>query len=163
MTTARRRSTLVLLAVSSILAVTWVRALWPRPSAWASTRWPHPEELDSLGRYLAPADPAPEVDDYASYLPANIPAANADPPPAGAEPALPPAPSARLEPGTWRLGAILLSDAHRLAVIDDRVTRPGDRLEHGARLVAVEEDHVIIEEPNGVRHTLRSGPGEGGA
>jgi hypothetical protein len=54
----------------------------------------------------------------------------------------------------WTLSAVLISGDRRSAIVNDRVVRPGDRLNDGTRVEVVEGDHVVIVTPDGVRRRL---------
>lgn len=71
-----------------------------------------------------------------------------------------PAPAPRVderpatEPAPWRVTAIMIAGARRMAVVNDRLVRPGDRLEDGARVESVERDYVVLITPGGERRRL---------
>lgn len=69
------------------------------------------------------------------------------------------APPATAEP-RWVASAILITADRRSAVIDDRIVSVGDVLGGGARVVAIERDHVEIVTPSGVRRRLTVQQGE---
>lgn len=106
---------------------------------------PSAVEMDSLARYLAPAEPAPSLDDYAVFIPARPEPRDYDPPPqASVE-----------EPGAvWRLSAILIAGARPVAIINDEAVAPGAELSDGSRVLTIERDHVVIRAPNGARRRL---------
>ena len=106
---------------------------------------PTPEHLDSLARYLQPVQPAARLDDYGMYIPAD------EPPPyqAGVRDADPP----RAAPD-WRVSAIIIAGDRPIAIIDDQTVSSGSTLPDGSVIEAIERDHVVIREPNGVRHRL---------
>jgi len=128
-------------------------------AAWAFTtrdaepyaaRTPTAEELDSLGRYLAPVAPAARLDDYAVFLPARRPARFVPAEPAPAE-----------EPSTssWHLSAIMIAGARPVAIINDQPFAAGARLPDGAVVLEIEPDHVVIRAPNGARRRLELAAG----
>lgn len=54
----------------------------------------------------------------------------------------------------WTLSAIMIAGDRRIAILNDRMVRPGDRLEDGARVERVESDHIVIITPGGERRRL---------
>jgi len=54
----------------------------------------------------------------------------------------------------WTLSAVLIAGDRRSAIVNDRVVRPGDRLEDGTRVEVVGNDHVVIVTPDGMRRRL---------
>lgn len=54
----------------------------------------------------------------------------------------------------WAVTAILIAGDRRVAIVNDKLVRPGDRLEGGARIGAVERDHVVLITPDGERRRL---------
>ncbi len=54
----------------------------------------------------------------------------------------------------WTLSAILIAGERRIAIVNDLMVRPGDRLEDGTRVEVVERNHVVIITPNGERRRL---------
>ena len=72
----------------------------------------------------------------------------------GTEAAAPP-------PPRWTLSAIMVAGDRKIAILNDRMVRPGDRLDDGARVERVESDHIVIITPEGARRRLqleRQGP-----
>lgn len=131
-------------------------------SAWAlarpiaelpPTQLPHPEELDSLSRYLSVAAPAPRLDDYGAFVPAR----RIEPLPAPLPPVAEPV--AEAPTPSWQLSAILIAGGRPVAVIDDQAVAPGGRLPDGSVVLAIETDHVLLRSPGGRQHrlTLRAG------
>lgn len=55
--------------------------------------------------------------------------------------------------GAWRLASTLVSDGRRVAIINDRAVRVGDRVE-GARVVAIRSGGVELDY-RGRRFTIR--------
>lgn len=112
-------------------------------------------ELVELERYLTPVDVDREI---RVAVPERV-AIDGNPfggPPA-AEPAAtaprPAQPAARPAP-RWALTAIMIADDRRVAIVNDRLVRVGDRLDDGARVEAVERDHVVLITPGGERRRL---------
>lgn len=134
--------TVAVVAVSAALLGTTVWAMGRSPELPPST-WPAPEEIDSLSRYLAASEPAPRIDDYAAYLPAER-----------APQVWRPAP-VQAPPSDLRLSAILIAGGRELAIINDRHVRPGERLNGGAVVVSIARDHVVVRERDGTLRTLR--------
>lgn len=54
----------------------------------------------------------------------------------------------------WTVTAIMIAGEERVAIVNDRLVRPGDRLDDGARIAAVERDHVVLITPGGERRRL---------
>ena len=54
----------------------------------------------------------------------------------------------------WTLSAILIAGERRIAIVNDRMVRSGDRLEEGVRVETIESDHVVIMLPDGERVRL---------
>lgn len=119
----------------------------------APSSYPDPAALDSLGPYLRPMSltstrsGAPNElvipDEYLAQ-PRDY---GQDYGPAASEPS--PAPRAR-----WSVSAILLTDLRRMAVVNDSVVVVGATLPGGARVVAIESDHVVLQESGGRRRTI---------
>jgi hypothetical protein len=139
-------------AVGMVLVAAWIWVLGQQRPAPEAAAWPTAETLDSLSRYLVPVAAAPPIDEYAVYLPAAS-ISRAEAPAMVAEAPV-------LEAAAWRVSAILITDRRRLAIINDRPVRVGDRLENGARVAAIERDHVIIKGSRGTRYTLHPTVGE---
>ena len=110
---------------------------------------PTASELTPLERYLTPA-----VDAGTGVVPLRVviegspfrASATASRPEPG-RPVREPAPR-------WALTAILIAGERRIAIVNDRMVRPGDRLEDGARVAEVERDHVVLITPGGERRRL---------
>ena len=103
-----------------------------------------PAELESLAVYLkpiAPAPPAPLVEPF-------VPTRYDDDPVDMANRAGPPKPG-------WTVSAILISDVRRVAVVNEELVTIGSRTAGGARIVAIEPDHVVLTEPGGGRRVVR--------
>lgn len=54
----------------------------------------------------------------------------------------------------WRLSAIMVTGERRIAIINDQVVRPGERLDDGTRVAEVGVGHVTIITPAGERRRL---------
>lgn len=54
----------------------------------------------------------------------------------------------------WVVSAILLTDARRMAVVNDSVVVVGSGLPGGARVVEIQSDRVVLQEPGGVRRVI---------
>lgn len=150
MTWMRGRARVVLAGLRALLVlgvVVWATRA-PEPVA-ASAAWPSPEELDSLSAYLAPAVAAPNIDEYAAYLPA-------DDAPVVRQEYRPRRPA--IEAPDRKLSAILITPDRPIAIIDNQQVRPGEQLPGGAEVLAIEKDQVIVREADGTRRTLRVSP-----
>ena len=58
------------------------------------------------------------------------------------------------EEPAWALSAILIAGERRIAIVNDRMVRPGDRIGTGARVETIESDHVVLMLPDGERVRL---------
>ena len=136
------RTIAVIAAGAALLATTgWAMRRAPEPPP---SQWPAPEEIDSLSRYLVPGEPAPRMDDYTVFLPAE------------AAPRVWLAPTSEPETLTdLRLSAILIAGDRPLAIINDRHVRPGQTLENGVVVVSIARDRVVVRERSGTVRTLR--------
>ena len=121
--------------------------------AQAPKSYPAPASLDSLGRYLRPIAltsarrPAEATElfvrpDY--YAQPD----RGDWPDDGVR-----APSGPARP-RWVVSAILLTDAQRMAVVNDSVVVVGSTLPGGARIVEIQSDRVVLQESGGVRRVI---------
>jgi hypothetical protein len=145
MADVRRALHTVLFAAASIVLMAFtVRFMRADPRPMAAGALPTAEHLDSLGRYLQPVQPAAQPDDYEIFLPAD------DPPPAGERP---PEAEPRTAP-EWRVSAIIIASSRPIAIINDQTVAPGSALPDGSVVESIEREHVVIREPNGVRHRL---------
>ena len=131
---------------------------WRTNSAAASVvktpkRYIAPAALDSLGRYLRPialtaarrqAEPT-ELFAREDYYVQPERESTFD---AGA-----PAPARPTRP-RWVVSAILLTDAQRMAVVNDSVVVVGSTLPGGARIVEIQSDRVVLQEAGGSRRVL---------
>ena len=141
---SRLRRTALGLAALLLVALT-ARSLRSRASEEPAMALPSAVEMDSLSRYLAPAAPAPRLDDYAVFLPpVRSTAAVPQEAPAPIDP----------DPSTRGLGAILLAGRRPVAIIDDQPVTAGEVLADGSRVLSIERDHVVIRAPNGARRRL---------
>lgn len=115
-----------------------------------------PAALDSLGRYLrplaltSPRRPAEAAELFAreDYY---------------AQPARPEridgdgdarSQSARPSRPQWVVSAILLTDARRMAVVNDSVVVVGSTLPGGARILEIQSDRVVLQESGGGRRII---------
>ena len=110
-----------------------------------------PAALDSLGRYLRPialtaarpqAEPAELFarEDYFAQRRERTDNGAA----ATAGPATP----------RWVVSAILLTDARRMAVVNDSVVVVGSTLPGGARILEIQSDRVVLQEAGGGRRVI---------
>ena len=108
-----------------------------------------PMQLETLANYLRPLPPTqlprlvePVIrprdvsDDFMAL-------------PGGDEPSLAPAAP------TWVVTAILITDTRRVAVVNEDLVTIGSTVRGGARVTAIERDHVVLTEPGGRRRVLR--------
>lgn len=112
-----------------------------------------PSALDSLGRYLRPialtsargpgqaAELFVRDDYYAQPAPRERSSGGSS---AAAGPARP----------RWVVSAILLTDARRMAVVNDSVVVVGSALPGGARIVEIQSDRVVLQESGGARRVI---------
>jgi hypothetical protein len=137
--------------LAAALLSTATRAITRRSAADAGRTLPSGAEVDSLATYLQAGPTTPRVDDYSLFLPATpVPAPTpADPAPAAAEIAAPPAP---------RLEGVLEAGGQRIAVVDGRTVAVGDRLPDGSTVSVIEQDRVVIHTPAGALRTLSLSP-----
>lgn len=116
----------------------------------APTSYTAPAALDSLGRYLRPialtaarpqAEPAELFarEDYFARPPRGEPTDDG-----GAAPTRP----------RWVVSAILLTDAQRMAVVNDSVVVVGSTLPGGARIVEIQSDRVVLQVAGGGRRVI---------
>lgn len=138
-----------------MLAGRWAATL-AQPAA-PPGNWPDPDALAALSGYVQPVagrgvayeplDAQREVRDPFAVVPLYI--AERGPAPVEHEAA----------EQSWVASAILITRDRRSAVIDDEIVAIGDMVRGGARVVAIERDHVDIVTPAGVRRTLTVQPG----
>lgn len=139
---------MAVIGISTFCIATTVWAIGRDPAPPPS-RWPSPEEIDSLSRYLAAGEAAPRLDDYAVFLPAEA-AREVWLPVAESHQESYPEPQANL-----RVTAILIAGGRPLAIINDRHVRPGESIDGGAVVVSIARDHVVVRERSGTLRTLR--------
>jgi type II secretory pathway component PulC len=112
-----------------------------------------PSSLDSLGRYLRPialTSPRGQQqeaelfvrDDY--YVQPTQGERRTSEPSAASGPSRP----------RWVVSAILLTDAQRMAVVNDSVVVVGSTLPGGARIIEIESDRVVLQESGGARRVV---------
>lgn len=125
-----------------------------------ASRWLVPEPPRRMG--LPTASELVELEQYLTPVAVDATARVGAPPRviiAGSPfrgPARPPQPSqpAGTEPARWTVTAIMIAGDNRMAVVNDRLVRPGDRLEDGARVESVGRDYVVLITPGGERRRL---------
>lgn len=115
--------------------------------------YPAPAALDSLGRYLRPMTLTSSETGTASadLLSTDVyfgPPGASGPNSGGEAP-----PRAASRP-RWIVSAILLTDARRMAVLNDSVVVVGSMTSGGARVIAIESDHVVLQESGGARRVV---------
>lgn len=142
-----------LLVVAAAVAVALVGAstLWV-PGPPRRMALPTASELVELERYLVPvtADETrvgvpPRV--VIDGSPFRAPPVAVEAAPLSPRPATAPAPR-------WTVTAIMIAGDRRVAIVNDRLVRPGHRFDDGARIEAVERDHVVLITPSGQRRRL---------
>ena len=134
-------------------------AAWRANSAAAAVvnapkRYIEPATLQALSRYLrpvaltAPRRPAEAAELFAreDYYAQPEPVARFD----ELAPAAAPGPSRP----RWVVSAILLTDAQRMAVVNDSVVVTGSTLPGGARIVEIQSDRVVLQEAGGGRRVI---------
>jgi hypothetical protein len=120
-------------------------------------------DLQSLAAYLAPLPdssrlaqdgPITMVVAHDPFLSAAAPAGSQSPTRAGA--------GTRSKPseGQWVVSSILLEGAKRSAIVNNVWVTVGDAVGSGAKVTAIEPDHVIVTDAKGVRHTVSIQGGE---
>jgi len=62
--------------------------------------------------------------------------------------------------GQWVVSSILLEGAKRSAIVNNVWVTIGDAVGSGAKITAIEPDHVVVTDANGVRHTVSIQGGE---
>jgi hypothetical protein len=60
----------------------------------------------------------------------------------------------------WVVSTILVEGTRKSAIVNNAWVTVGDSLGGGSRLTAVERDHVVVTDANGVRHVVRIQGGE---
>jgi hypothetical protein len=63
---------------------------------------------------------------------------------------------------SWRVTAVLITNARRAAVINDSLVEQGGTLPGGARLTSVDADRVVVTDAHGGRHTITARDEGGG-
>ncbi|MBA3656307.1 MAG: hypothetical protein H0W69_03030 [Gemmatimonadaceae bacterium] len=115
---------------------------------------PTAENMDSLGRYLAPLQAtAVPVLDNVSQLRID----NSDPfrsETDSTSETVPQAATILTPPTQYVLSAILISTDNRLAVVNETLVSIGTVLPGGTRVTAIEPDHIVIVAPSGIRRML---------
>ncbi len=119
----------------------------------ASQSYPDPAALDSLGPYLRPLALTSTRTGAPNEL---IASEEYFGPPRDYSPDFGVAPSApRPAPrAQWTVSAILMTDLRRMAVVNDSVVVVGSTMPGGARVVAIESSHVVLQESGGRRRTI---------
>lgn len=123
-------------------------ALVPAPPARASV--PGVESLEALSRFLA-ADTGTAAGDEGSGGDVRL---DRDPFGATSLAGTGPAETRTPEGSEWSVSAIMIADAKRIAIIDDRLVEAGDMVSGGARVLEIARDHVLIMGPDGVRRRV---------
>ncbi len=145
------RTSLAIWGVSGLLLGLVLLGLGALPAPPSRAVRPDADSLERLAGYLEPAvGPGPVRGEVSG------PGGVVDPfvaRQAAPEPARP-----GMERGR-RLSAILISPARRVAIIDDRLVEPGDRLSGGTRVAEIQRDRVVLMEPDGTRQVLRMNEG----
>lgn len=119
-----------------------------------SSKFPAPATFDSLGRYLRPM---PATAGRTGTEPADFFSTTEYFAPRGRSGSDDGAPSTASRPGTrprWVVSAILLTELRKLAVLNDSVVVLGSLLPGGARVIAIESDHVVLQESSGARRVI---------
>jgi hypothetical protein len=60
----------------------------------------------------------------------------------------------------WVVSSILVEGSNRSAIVNNTWVTVGDSLAGGSHLTAVERDHVVVTDAQGVRHTVSIQGGE---
>ncbi|MFI5230225.1 MAG: hypothetical protein ACHQWU_14215 [Gemmatimonadales bacterium] len=143
----------VVLIVLVIIAVTGWRSLGNTPRTAMPTTSPV-ADLEPLLPFAAPAADTARV---AALSPGTAPVFR-DPfvavPTLAAVQAGRPNEQPKPEDESLILSAVLITQSRRAAVINDVLVDLGGRIAGGPRLTAVERDHVVLTDANGVRRTL---------
>lgn len=147
------RTSAVLWSVSGLLVAV---ALWLRfgalPAVPSRPVRPDAESLERLAEYVKPVSQAGPVRGEVVWAGRAV-----EDPFVSREP-VPTRPQAAMTAGR-RLSAILISPARRVAIIDDRLVQPGDRLSGGTRVAEIQRDRVVLVAPDGTRQVLRMNEG----
>lgn len=144
----------VVLVALAIIAITSWRSLRQTPGFSAPTASPV-ADIEPLLPYAAPAADTARV----AALSPNTPGVLRDP--------FAPAPTLAVavkverpierphtDADSLTLSAVLITPSRRAAVINDVLVDLGGRVSGGPRLTAVERDHVVLTDANGIRHIL---------
>lgn len=134
------------------LDLTVYRAAGPEAAAFPGPRRRSATEWTALAPYLGPV--AGSTPAFAAADESGAVRRGRDPfmaaVPQRAPRIAPPAATRPPEPGgSWSVSAILITGERRVAVIDERVVAPGDTLDGGARVTAIERDHVVVRDGRG--------------
>ena len=54
----------------------------------------------------------------------------------------------------WVVSAIMIAGERRVAIVNDELVRPGERLPDGARAVEIGQNYIVLETPEGERRRL---------
>jgi hypothetical protein len=121
-----------------------------------SSSLPSARELDSLRGYVIrtqpvthPPKPASEPVAYGGPDPFAKVTASEAPSYAGGL-AVTPGP----QPARWIVSTIMITENRRVAVINGVLASAGSVLPNGARVLAIEPDHVVLAESNGARREI---------
>jgi hypothetical protein len=125
-----------------------------RTKMGSSPQLPSAEELDSLRGYVSRTPPVPErqpeqstaytlggTDPFAKVTRAEV---RAMPVSGFSGPAAP----------RWVVSTIMITENRRVAVINGVLANTGTVLPGGARVLAIEPDHVVLAESNGARREI---------
>jgi hypothetical protein len=68
-------------------------------------------------------------------------------------------PVAKPVAGPWVVNAVMITGSYRAAIINDALVTLGNKLSDGTRLTAVERDHVVLTDTQGMKRiiTVRDG------
>ncbi|MFO7892106.1 MAG: hypothetical protein R6U63_00110 [Longimicrobiales bacterium] len=142
---------LILAGLAAVGLVTASSVLLPEPPRRMTL--PTAGELVALERYLTPV--AVEAAGQVGVPPTVVIDGNPFRGPQVQEVAAPAEGPRAAEPAPrWTVTAIMVAGEQRVAIVNDRMVRPGDRLDDGARIAAVERDHVVLITPGGERRRL---------
>lgn len=119
----------------------------------AAKSYPPPATLDSLARFLRPMalTPASRPAEAAELFARQDYYVQPDRAEWADDGARAPAGPARPR---WVVSAILLTDAQRMAVVNDSVVVVGSTLPGGARIVEIQSDRVVLQEAGGGRRVV---------
>jgi hypothetical protein len=114
-------------------------------------------DVESLQPYLAPLSGSVARSDSAPVVATRDPFGPSARPVPMVSAVKPPVRSSR---SRWVVTTVLLEGSRRSAIVNDNWVNLGDSLADGARLTAVERDHVIVTDAKGVRHRVSIQGGE---